>query len=259
MPAPDTTPTVAVVFLLPACNMDCSFCVTEDDFESIDPSRLDALLAALAIGGTRTVIFGGGEPFLWKGDLLAAADRAHELGLLVQVGTNGTRLPDGFETLGQIDRWVLPIESTDPTIHDSMRVHRSSHHARILDRLERLGRARREVTLSTVLAQPNTPGLVELGRWIRAYHGRHRNVHAWHLYRFLPLGRGGTRHREELEIPPADYDRAAQAVLEMDLPFRVFRRSDMYHSATVDFFWQENGRILRGGDTLAQRADTSPI
>ena len=99
---------VAVVFLQPQCNMTCTFCVTEDDFEPIRFEDAVDLLGHLVQRGVRSVVFGGGEPFQWPGDVLQLASEARARGLTVQIGTNGIDLPRGFADLECIDRWVLP-------------------------------------------------------------------------------------------------------------------------------------------------------
>jgi len=241
---------VAVVLLQPECNMTCSFCVTEDDFEPLRYPAAVGLLDDLVRRGVRSVVFGGGEPLTWPGDVVRLAGEARERGLLVQIGTNGVDLPDGFAGLEDIDRWVLPLESTDPEVHDALRHHAASHHAIILDRLGHLQTAARSVTLSTVLTPENLAGLEELARFLGRYHAVAENVHAWHLYQFLPLGRGGRPNRERLTIPEASYRAACARIKRLDLPFRVFVRADMYRATTVEFFWSENGRIRSGSEFL---------
>ncbi len=132
--------------------------------------------------------------------------------------------------------------------HDAMRFHRGGHHALMLERLERFGRAGRTVTVSTVLTSTNVDDVLDLADWLRSYHATHDNVHAWHLYRFLPHGRGGRRTEAQLQIPEERYLRVCDSVQALALPFRVFRRADMYHSRTVGFFWSEKGRILTDED-----------
>lgn len=248
---PQRPVSVAVLFLQPRCNMTCSFCVTEDDFDAFEPAAARELLARLAQRGVETVTFGGGEPFAWPGGVMALAREAKRLGLRVQVGTNGVALPRGFERATEIDRWVLPLESTDPAVHDGLRRHGSGgHHALVLRRLEALGRAGRSATVSTVVTRPNAAGLGDLARWLGEHHARHGHLHAWHLYRFLPLGRGGRAHAAELEIPLDEYERRCDEVRELDLPFRLFRRRDMYRSRVVEFFWMKDGRVTWGSESL---------
>ncbi len=252
------SPSVAVVFLQPACNMSCTFCVTEDDFEPMGREDATQLLGQLADLGVRSVVFGGGEPFTWPGDVVWLARRAAELGLVVQVGTNGVSLPDGYADLECIDRWVLPVESVHASVHDAMRHHRLGHHALILGRLEDLRRTGRSVTVSTVLTSVNVPGLEDLAEYLMEYHSVRENIHAWHLYQFLPLGRGGRKNEAALSIPAEAYLEACDRVQGRNLPFRVFRRRDMYRSRTVEFYWSQGGRVVSGSSALHDKSPLGP-
>jgi MoaA/NifB/PqqE/SkfB family radical SAM enzyme len=246
-------PTVAVVFTQPACNMHCTFCITESNFDVMTPEEGRAMLDHLASIGVRSVILGGGEPFDWPHDLPALAAYAKQRGFqTVQVGTNGIDVPEGFEHIEDIDRYVIPIESVDPDPHNRMRLYRNRHHGIVLDRLAALKRARKSVTLSTVITSVNRDHVTDLAEWIRRYHEGTEHVHAWHLYQLIPQGRGGAVHGAALHVPPDDYTAIVAAVKAMDLPFSVFRRSDMYHSRTVDFFWWKDGAIRRGAEETLQ-------
>ncbi|MEW6742299.1 MAG: radical SAM protein [Planctomycetota bacterium] len=237
---------VAVVFLQPHCNMTCDFCVTEDDFDRMTPAQVTTLLEHLRRRRFTAVVFGGGEPFAWPGDLVAITEHARRLGFMVQVGTNGTVLPDGFARISSIDRYVLPLEAVRPEIHDRMRRWPGGHHAVIMRRLGDLKEARRSVTLSTVVTAINLDEIVAIGRFLAHYHRDAQHVHAWHLYRFLPLGRGGSVNAEALEIPETEYRRIVREVRHLRLPFKVFKRADMYDSKTVEFFWCSEGRVVTG-------------
>ncbi len=230
--------------------MDCTFCVTEDDFEPIAPGAALELLDRLAAEGVRTVTFGGGEPFAWPHDVLNLARAAKQRGLFVQIGTNGIALPAGFEELDEVDRWVMPLESTDARIHDSMRLHRGGHHALQLERLAALQKVGKSVTLSTVLTQSNQQSLPGLAEHLREYHAITQNIHAWHIYRFLPLGRGGSRNKRELDLTRDQYLEACEVVRALELPFTIYRRPDMYRSKTVEFYWSEGGRVVSGSEAL---------
>jgi MoaA/NifB/PqqE/SkfB family radical SAM enzyme len=233
--------------------MSCTFCVTEEGFDAMELERAVDLLDELVAQGVRSVVLGGGEPLVWPGDVLRLAAQASARGLTVQVGTNGVRLPHGFEGLDCVDRWVLPLESVEPRVHEEMRYRPPGHHGVILRRLDALGRAGRSVTLSTVLTRVNVAGVIDLARFLDDYHARFRNVHAWHLYRFLPLGRGGGVHAGSLTIPRSEYLAACARVCERDLPFSVFRRTNMYRSQTVEFFWSEGGVVRSGREAWAHR------
>ena len=228
-------PEIAVIMLHPGCAIRCVFCVTEP-FPDLGFEQATTLLEGLRARGIRKVVLGGGEPFDWRHSVVALAGRAKDLGLHVQVGTNGIHLPEGFERLDAIDRYVLPLESMDPGVHDRLRISSRSHHAIILDRLGRLREARKSVTVSTVVTRQNIGGLEEIGRFLKAYHCGGAPLHAWHLYRFLPLGRGGAPNADQLSIDEAEYHQACDALKAQELGFAIYKCPDMYRSRSVAFF-----------------------
>ncbi|OGX05979.1 MAG: hypothetical protein A2Z88_02825 [Omnitrophica WOR_2 bacterium GWA2_47_8] len=240
-------PTVAVIFLHPMCNMTCTFCITEDHFDVMSEDQARDLLKVLKKENFKSVVFGGGEPFAWPGDLVRLTQDAKRMGFLVQVGTNAIALPKGFESIASIDRYVLPLESLDSAVHNRMRFHKDKHHQLIMESLKRLRGARKSVTLSTIITKVNKDGLKDLALFLKKFNQPHPFIHAWHLYEFLPQGRGGRVNALALAIPDKEYMAVCGAVKAMGMPFPVYLRKDMYRSKTVDFFWYQRGQLQRAG------------
>jgi MoaA/NifB/PqqE/SkfB family radical SAM enzyme len=238
---------VAVILPQPHCNMYCNFCVTEDSFDRMTFQQGLDLLDHIRALGVKNVVIGGGEPFFWPHDIVRYCQEAKNRGFLVQVGTNGTLLPQGFEHISCIDRYVLPLESMDVKSHDAMRKFGESHHGMIMECLERLKKARKSLTLSTVITDFNKDDILELANFIREYDRDTEHVHAWHLYQFIPLGRGGKKNADILRVPQGVYDDIVSQLKARDFRFHIFKRSDMYHSQTVEFFWYEKGKIVNMG------------
>ncbi|MBL1216340.1 MAG: radical SAM protein [Planctomycetes bacterium] len=233
--------------LLPACNMHCTFCVTEEVFESIPERQAWHLVEQLHQRGVKTIVLGGGEPFAWEGDLLGLCRHARSLGMTVQIGTNGIDVPDGFEHLDEVDRWVIPLEAAEATMHDAMRLYRGQHHSIIMDRLDALKSAGKSVTISTVVTTANMADIDNLAAWVEAYDRGTEHVHAWHLYQFLPLGRGGAVNAARLTVPAEDYKAVCQRVkARPGMRPIVFKRANMYRSQVVRFWWYAGGKVECG-------------
>ncbi|MBN2308618.1 MAG: radical SAM protein [Candidatus Hydrogenedentes bacterium] len=245
---------VAVVFLHSGCNMNCGFCVTDDAVASMTFEQAvavqDYILAERSI---RNLVLGGGEPFTWPHDVVALARKAKEAGFFVQVGTNGVALPEDFERIDSIDRYVLPLESMDPAVHDAMRPYRGSHQAVVMGRLARLRHAGISTTVSTVVTAENIGGLGGIAAFLQDYCAAGGALHAWHLYRFIPEGRGGRPNAGRYGVTAAAYHEATNRVREMDAGFTILKRPDMYHSRSVDFFWYQQGRICAGSEVWAKQ------
>ncbi len=244
----DSSGQIAVVFLHPACNMTCTFCGTENDIDSMTPEQAWTLFDRIKGRGFGNVVLGGGEPFAWPHDVVSAAEDAKANGLFVQVGTNGIGLPADFEALDCIDRYVLPLDGADAEGHNAVRITRNGHYELIVKRLETLRRARKSVTVSTVVTSRNANDLDRIGSFLATYHEWGGQLHAWHLYKFLPIGRGGRENADTLSIPDADYNAACAVVKGRDLGFPVYKRQDMRHSRHVDFFWYEGGALRIGSE-----------
>lgn len=243
---------VAVVFMQPQCNMYCNFCVTENNFNAMTFEQGVRLLRFLKVRGFKVVVLGGGEPFAWPNDLVELTKVAKGYGFkTVQVGTNGINMPAGFAEIKSIDRYVLPLESVNPNVHNLMRVYKDNqHHRIIMDRLNTLKQARKSVTISTVVTKINLADVVKVGRFLRdEYNAGSEHVHAWHLYQFLPYGRGGEINRDALLVGEDEYLQIFEQVQNLDMSFRVYKRADMYKSQTVDFFWYDDDDNIKMGSS----------
>ncbi len=250
-----STRRIAVVFLHGGCAMRCRFCISDARLSSMSRTQYLSVLETLRARGFDQIVVGGGEPCEWPGDWRYAAGEAKVRGFHVQLGTNGVLLPEGFARVGSVDRFVLPMDAAEPALHNDLR--RSGpvgagtcadHHGLILQRLETLRRAGREVTVSTVVNAANLAETPAIGRWLGRYAGRGGRVHAWHLYRFIPAGRGGANHASALDISNEAYEAAVHAARHAVEGVRVFKRPDMRHSRTVDFFWQEGAQLKVGSE-----------
>lgn len=243
----DPCKTIASLYLLPDCNMACRFCGSELDFSVMSWAQAEDLLLLLRARGVRNVVLGGGEPFLWPHDLVALTARARELGFLVQVCTNATQLPDRFERIPTVDRFVLPLESLDPETHDHLRRFSGGHQAKVFAALERLRAENRAFTLSTVVTRTNLAHLPALAAHLHDLHTLGASIHAWHLYRFLPVGRSGRPNGPQLDTTFEAFFAAATAVQALRLGFPVYRRSDMLKASSVAYFWADAGGLQTGG------------
>lgn len=258
LPEFDSRKRIASLFLLPDCDMACRFCASERDFSPMELERAVWLLHALREQGFVSVVFGGGEPLLWPHGLARLTDLARRLGFLVQVCTNGVNLPDGFADDPGIDRYILPLEAADPAIHDRLRVHPGGHHAVVLRRIDELAGSGRELTISTVITRDNGGEIDALARYLLGARSRGVALHAWHLYRFLPVGRGGRPNAQRLAVPRAEFLAACGRAKRAGLDFPVYRRDNMLRSSSVEFFWVEQGALQIGSRMRATVNRSAP-
>jgi len=247
---------IAVLFLHPACNMSCTFCITDNALDTMTFAQAQEVLAVARSRSMTNVVFGGGEPFAWPHDMLRLAGWAKSQGHFVQVGTNGISMPEEPAYVDVIDRYVLPLDAAEASIHNQSRRYGAGHHGLVLGRMEALRHAGKSVTVSTVVTTRNSGHLEGIAELLNDYAARGGRLHAWHLYKFIPEGRGGATHADELDIAEAAYDAACARVKDRCAGFRVFKRKDMRHSRSVDFFWMEDG-VLRTGSEVWVKESTS--
>lgn len=246
MPAPEFKKYHAVIFMQPQCQMRCLFCVTENNFDPLNFEDGSRLLNKLHRQGVRSVIFGGGEPFDGHTPVLELCRLAKSMGMHTQVGTNGLGLPQDYDKLDCVDRWVIPLESREPEPHDRMRPWTFSHHQHVLDILDKLGKSQKSVTVSTVCTQHNLSALSELACFLRDYQNKFQNIHAWHLYQLVEQGRGAGLNADLLRISKDDYQQCVTEMKALGLPFRVYKRSDMSRSREVGFYSMVRGKLVFG-------------
>lgn len=245
MPAPAAS--VAVLMLTPACDMDCPYCGAEARFRPLDEGEALALMPQLRAQGFASVVLGGGEPFCWGGDLRALAARAQACGLLVQVGSNLRRLPAGAAAWAEVDRWVVPLEAADADAHDALRPGAPSHHGVVLAALDAFAAAGASVTVSSVArpgAEADLDGLADL---LRDRRRRGLALHAWHLYRFQPMGRGGAAHAGRFAQSDAQWRALAQGLKARHHDLPLLLRPDLLHSRQVAFYWGVPDGLRRQG------------
>ncbi len=256
------TPDIAVLMLHPGCNMTCTFCVTDNTMQTIPAQMAEAALARMRARGICNVGFGGGEPLAWPHGLPGIAAVAKSLGFFVQVGTNGVELSEALSASDAVDRFVLPLDAAQASLHNRLRRFRDYHHETVVKRLEQLKRQQKSVTISTVVTAANLDSLAELGGMLADYQMQGGCLHAWHLYKFIPHGRGGLLHASELGISLDDFNTVCAPLKIAGYPFRVFKRPDMFHSRSVDFYWWEGDQLCIGSecwDSASRNADETGV
>lgn len=237
---------IAVIMPTLNCQMQCEFCINELSMQSFNSNDIENIKSILEQESFQSVVIGGGEPLLWKYGLFQFINEIQNKNYAIQVGTNGILLEDDFWQNQKINRWVFPLESTHEDIHNRMRPSRVNHHNLILQRIAKLQFKPNALTISTVITKRNQNNILSLALYLKDFHLKGDSpIHAWHLYQFIPKGRGGEFSKDLLQIPDTDYEGLFQEVKQLNLPFKVYKRKNMLNSKTVTFFWKENNQIQR--------------
>lgn len=153
------------------CDQLCVMCSQPPKKQHLD--LFEHFEAAAMLAPERATIgISGGEPTLFKTELLRFLDRVMRArsDLSFHVLTNGQHFEEiDRDDMLSLDRerivWGVPLYSADPNIHDEI-VGKSSAHEKLLSNLAFLCRVGAQVELRTVLMQPNADGLPRLGRFL---------------------------------------------------------------------------------------------
>jgi len=241
-------PTIAAIFLQPQCDMRCSFCAADENYDRMTRAQAEQLIDKLADEKYESIVLGGGEPMIWPHDTLSLAEYVQSRGMVAQINTNGQRLPDGFAQDTRTNRWILPIESHDSQTHNAMRHTPPLHHQLVQAHLNTLQKnAKTKVTLSTVVCAGNIDHLPQLTAEILKRIKVGLPLHAWHLYRFIPQGRGGKSSAARHAVSTEAYiQHAREAKAKLAAAGHIaYLRPDMSQSTTVSFHWLQGGRWAR--------------
>jgi MoaA/NifB/PqqE/SkfB family radical SAM enzyme len=184
------------------CNLGCGFCYRSEGVP-LGPDDGLRLVSAVATAGASTIVFAGGDPALRSdlGDLVAAA---HSVGLQIEVHTNAQFSPEHIRrTLSGVDCVGLSLDAPTAALHDTLR-HTRGNFAKVRSLLRFLEDAGIPVIVRTVVIAPNYLVVPDIGELLLGA----RNVLAWYLLEFSPVGLG-FRTRREHELPRERFDEVA--------------------------------------------------
>ena len=117
------------------CSQECAYCWGPQGIDAVDTDTALAIIAKIASGATRRIVFTGGDP-LQRGDIGQLIQAAAGQGLEVAVSTTGDLLTASFlETYGpSIDLISLPLDGSTEAI--SARTKKPGHFAAVMEALD---------------------------------------------------------------------------------------------------------------------------
>lgn len=133
------------------CNSNCKYCGFEGKKKEFKTEEALSLLEQLSDLGTRKIIFTGGEPLL-RDDIGRLLSKSKELGMEVNVNTNGILLPENIDCLENVDLLNLSLDGPRDT-HNNLRGNNS------FDKVMRAARMTQsrdvKVCFTTVICEKN--------------------------------------------------------------------------------------------------------
>jgi Fe-coproporphyrin III synthase len=209
--------------LLYRCNFSCLHC-----FHGERLKQADAYTAEEAVGlirlmreeyGTEAVTLLGGEPFLYKELTQVVRYARQELGMQVEICTNGYRIQRRLtEIAPNVDRLRVSLEGLAGT-NDGIRRQGSYHAA--LSTLN-LARDLGVMTAATMtVTSRNIDEVLSLARVLQGYGARQLKLHC-----LRPVG-NATQHPELLVGDPTAYTRLREDLRMADLSIQVLLDEDL--------------------------------
>ena len=96
---------------------------------------------------------------------------------------------------------------------------------------------------SSLVTKENVGSLDQVGAYLRWYQKNGGLLHAWHLYRFLAVGRGGRLHDERFSTGEGVFEAVGAELKARFEDLRIYLRPDMYHSKDTSFYWWQAGEM----------------
>ena len=170
-------PNSCVVLLTLRCNLHCSMCNLGDNHEDVsDYASLEDWIdffdsLSENCDESLNVIFGGGEPLLYKDKLITLVKYAAEKGFRTSLATSGYLMDEETAyALGQagLDYIAFTVYSLDKKKHDEIR--RTDGALQMVKKsVEWLSKLapQVEIAVDTVIMKPNLRDLIKLTEWVK--------------------------------------------------------------------------------------------
>lgn len=179
---------------LAKCNMVCPYCYCPFDANEAGIDTWKRIIDHIARWGTKSITFGGGDPFLYDDfpELLSYTAQSGRISI-IQVDTNGICLAKGDYPLikATVDLLGIPLDGSNSEIHRSMRLH-ASHFDIVHRLLGDLTEAGVSIKINTVVSKKNIDDLENLAEVLSLF-----QIKIWSLYEFWALGPWGLEHAAE--------------------------------------------------------------
>lgn len=182
------------------CVANCEYCLDNFTEHDLSTSEAEKVINAIVKAGTKSLSFGGREPFL-RSDIFDLIKYAKECGLFVSVETTGLTLNlEDLKKLSDLglDSLVISIDSIDKNICKEI------GRAYLFDnKFETIKTANKEcqwqLTVVTVVTKVSVHGLLDIGEALDGMDLNH-----WSLRQFIPRGYG-SEVKEKYQISDEEF------------------------------------------------------
>ena len=176
------------------CNMFCKFCFSNWrlNTKQMSTEKAKHIISSLVEHGLEVINLTGGDPLL-RDDIVEICKFAKEKGLKIIISTNGILLPQKQEILNYIDFISLPLDCSEPKMHNEMRpCALKDHHAHVLHLIDFISQnyPAVKIKINTMVGKKNINDVLKIGEIING------KVYRWKVGKFFASGSGKSFDKE---------------------------------------------------------------
>lgn len=179
------------------CNMSCRFCwgPNSSGKTELNLKQWFKIINFFAENGTKSVVFTGGEPLLYK-NIIQLMRYAKNKNLKITLSTNTLLLKDlKNDLLKYVDDIGVPLDGCDVNSNINMRKGDPRQFISIINSLDYIKKTNKNIflTVRTVLSKKNFKDIEKIGKILQE---KYTNFDRWKIYQFSPFGRGHKNKKE---------------------------------------------------------------
>ncbi len=203
------------------CSQQCAYCWGPQGIAEVDTDTACAIITKIAEGGSRRIVFTGGDP-LQRGDIGSLIRHAAQLGLEVAVSTTGDLLTPSFlDACGAaIDLISLPLDGSTEAV--SSRTKEPGHFAAVMAALDVLeGYPAIDVKVATPVTRHNIEDVPDIVRLLEERAGRLPGRLFYNVFQAFPRSMSPDVPWSELVVDDAEFDALRRQVEAVPHSYRI--------------------------------------
>lgn len=199
------------------CNMHCKFCwgPNSSGKAELDLSQWCKIIDFFADNGTKSIVFTGGEPLMYK-DIIHLIKYAKNKNLRTTLSTNTLLLKSlKNNLLKYVDDIGVPLDGYNMMTNCNMREGVTTHFSSVISSLDYIKKSNKNIflTVRTVLSKKNFKDIEKIGELLKV---KHQKFDRWKIYQFAPFGKG----RENKKYFFISYEKFLNIIKKLKFKFK---------------------------------------
>lgn len=187
------------------CSQECAYCWGPQGISEVDTDTAKAIVAKIASGGSRRIVFTGGDP-LQRADIGSLIEHAARHHLEVAVSTTGDLLTAAFlDAFGpSIDLISLPLDGASPEV--SERTKKGGHFEAVMVALDLLeDYPDIDVKIATPVTQFNIEDIANIAALLDSKAHRFRDRLFYNVFQAFPRSMDPTVTWDDMVVSDAQF------------------------------------------------------